>query len=221
MKNGAATSLTVFFVLTLGARSETGFLEDRVLMEFEGHIYPKEFLSVRGEAFGHHLITWKEGRTAKRALIRADVSDRLVAETLAAQGVVGGNNLDEETWDARKDKNNPAADERVEGSSVEIFVSWEGTGPTDLRKFLGMSDAEFRFGDQRSLIPVWRSGCIVCAVSCPGAKISNRSLTIRDQAEGRLRPTWNLKSVPPDGTRVKVWLLKANEQVADQQVADQ
>lgn len=187
---------------------ELGIPANRVLMEFQGNLYPSRFLGVRGEPFGHHAIAWKEGRAAKRALIITDISDKTVAETLAAKGLRGGNNLEEDTWDSRKDKENPAADERVEGASLEVFVSWGGAEPIDLKRILGLADADFRFGDHRSLIPVWRSGCIVCAVSCPGAKVSNRSLTVRDQTEGLLRKKLRLMALPPEGTPVTVFLLR-------------
>lgn len=31
---------------------------------------------------------------------------------------------------------------------------------------------DFRFGGNKALIPVWRSGCILCLQSCPGGKVS-------------------------------------------------
>jgi len=180
------------------------------LVEFGGIIYPKRFLAVEGELFGHHAIAWKGGRSSQLALIEADVPDRQVADELAKKEVRAGNNLDSATWDARHDPDNPAADERVEGASLEVHVEWEGSrGPKDLRQILGMSDADYRFGDHRALIPIWKSGCIVCDVSCPGAKISNRSLTVRDEVEGHLRPELDLEKLPPDGTQVRVSIYLA------------
>ena len=58
------------------------------LVEFEGTLYPKRFLGVEGELFGHHAVTWKGGRSARLALIEADVPDRWVADELAKKGLI-------------------------------------------------------------------------------------------------------------------------------------
>ena len=180
-----------------------------VLLEFEGTIYPHRFLEVKGIGYGHHSIVWKEGRTARKALIEAEMPDQEVANRLASKGLIGGNNLTDETWSERNDPNNPAADARVEGPTIEVRITWEGLAqPVRLQEILGMPDADYRFGDHRSLIPIWRSGCIVCNVSCPGGKISNHSLTIRDQVKGRLKPHLHPEKLPPDGTRVRVILSR-------------
>ncbi len=183
---------------------------EKLLMELEGIIYPQRFLEVPGEPFGHHAMVWKEGRTANRALIVAETPDRAVAERLAALGATGGNNLSPAAWENRRDLSDPSADARVRGSTVEVWVEWRGGGgPQRLADLIGLPDAVYRFGDHRALIPIWRSGCIVCNVSCPGGKISNQTLTLRDQTEGRLHPKLNLKDLPPDGTRVRVRLYRA------------
>jgi hypothetical protein len=182
---------------------------DPLLLEFTGKIFPKRFLAVKGVPLGHHAIVWKEGRTADRALIEADLSDQEVADRLAAKGVPAGNNLSPHTWDARYDPKDPAADARVEGASLEVWVAWEGSqGFQNLAEMVGLQGADYRFGDHRQWIPVWNSGCIVCNVSCPGGKVSNHSLTIRDQAQERLQPHMDLGRLPRDGTSVTVRLRR-------------
>lgn len=176
------------------------------LLEFEGTLYPQRFLRVKGIGYGHHAIVWEGGKAADKALIVAKMPDREVADQLSRKGLVGGNNLTDETWSARNDTKNSAADERVQGPTVEIIVSWPGLDvPVSLGEILGM-DVDYRFGDHRALIPVWKSGCIVCNVSCPGGKISNHTLTIRDQVMKRLRPHLDPTQLPKDGTAVRVWI---------------
>lgn len=206
-----ATLVVGFSLLSLGARSEIQPPPpENLLMGLDGTIHPQRFLEVQGEPFGHHAIVWRGGRTASRALIVTETSDREVADRLAALGAIGGNNLAPQAWENRKDRADPSADERVSGSTVEVWVEWKGGGGSrNLAVLMGLPDAQYRFGDHRHLIPVWRSGCIVCNVSCPGGKISNRSLTIRDQTEGRLHPKLNLKDLPPDGTKVRIRLYRA------------
>jgi hypothetical protein len=182
---------------------------EKPLLEFSGKIYPNRFLRVKGISYGHHAIAWTGGGAAKFALIETDTPDREIADRLAGMGVAGGNNLTAETWNARNDPANPAADQRVTGASLEIRVLWEGLRKArTLRSILGMPEAEYRFGDHRALIPIWKSGCVVCNVSCPGAKISNHTLTIRDQAQGRLRPDIDVSSLPPDGTPVRIGVFR-------------
>ncbi|MCB9781842.1 MAG: hypothetical protein H6751_02625 [Candidatus Omnitrophica bacterium] len=194
--------IVCFLLFTLPCSAKT-------LLEFEGKIYPRRFLQVKGIGYGHHAIVWKDGRTSEKALLEAEIPDREVADILAKQGLVGGNNLTNETWTARNDPNNPAADARVAGPTVEVTVTWEGLNRwKKLKEILGMPEADYRFGDHRSLIPIWKSGCIVCDVSCPGGKISNHSLTIRDQVMKRLRPKMDLEKLPKDGTRVRVRISK-------------
>jgi hypothetical protein len=184
---------------------------NKPLLEFKGRIYPERFLAVKGEPTGHHAIVWKKGRAAKRALIETDISDQEVADALAGMGVTAANNLSSKTWDTRFDKEAPASDQRVEGTALAVTLEWEGSGgPISLQQILGLPDAVYRFADNRTLISVWRSGCIVCNVSCPGGKIGNRSLTVRDQAEGRLRPKLDSKKLPPEGTEVTVRIERGN-----------
>ncbi len=200
--NRSRKSFFLFLLVALPCTGET-------LFEFEGTIYPQRFLQTKGIGYGHHAIVWKEGGTSAKALIEAEIPDREVADILAEKGLRGGNNLDSETWTERNDPDNPAADERVIGPTVEITVTWDDLDrPKRLQEILGMPKAEYRFGDNRSLIPIWKSGCIVCNVSCPGGKISNHSLTIRDQVMERLRPRLDLNSLPEDGTWVRVRIFR-------------
>lgn len=175
------------------------------LLEFRGTIHPNQFSKVRGEPYGHHAIVWGKGGAAKRALIVTDVPDEEIAKTLEALGVPAGNNLAPEAWEERKAPDNPAADERVEGASLVIEVRWDGAPEwKPLEHLVGLEQADYRFGDHRRWIPVWNSGCVVCNVSCPGGKISNHTLTIRDQSAGKLREAVRPPQLPPDGTRVAI-----------------
>lgn len=194
--------LILILFLAAPARSE-------VLLEFEGTIHAQRFLEVRDIGKGHHAIVWRGGGASRKALIETDLSDLEAAKRLSEKGLVGGNNLPEEAWCKRNDPNHPAADARVEGPTIEITVMWAGLeSPQRLQDLLGLPDADYRFGDHRSLIPVWKSGCIVCNVSCPGGKISNRSLTIRDQVQQRLSPRLDPSNLPPDGTPVRVFVTR-------------
>ncbi len=138
---------------------------------------------------GHHAITWKGGAKADEALLSAFADDSAVHDAMIAIGARPGNNLPQAVWDERKDPRSKAPDTRVEGSPVRALVWWRGlSDPLPLGRLLkdhGGNGIDLRFGGQKALTPVWKSGCIVCLQSCPGAKISNRSYTIRDYVKGR------------------------------------
>lgn len=163
---------------------------------------------------GHHAVTWKGGKKAREALLTTHTSDADLHDAMIALGAKPGNNLTQATWDERKDANSRAARARVEGSPVEVFVWWDGLKePLALDKLVvdpGGKGIDLRFGGQKALIPVWKSGCIVCLQSCPGAKISNRSYTIRDYVEGKATFRVN-PSVVPNGPRGAVVIIRLKE----------
>jgi hypothetical protein len=163
---------------------------------------------------GHHAVTWKGGKQGGHALLAAYVDDSSFYDAMVSIGAIPGNNLTRETWEERTNKADKAADKRVEGSPVEAFVWWPGLKtPLPLAALFNAPSGkgiDLRFGGHKSLIPVWRSGCIICLQSCPGGKISNHSYTMRDYAEKRATFTINAKNLPksPRKAVVIIRLLK-------------
>ncbi|MEJ2716755.1 MAG: hypothetical protein P8182_06385, partial [Deltaproteobacteria bacterium] len=87
------------------------------------------------------------------------------------------------------------------------------TEPLPLEKLVkdpGGKGVDLRFGGQKALIPVWKSGCIVCLQSCPGGKISNHAYTIRDYVEGRATFTVDESRVPK-GKRKAVVIIRLRD----------
>ncbi len=160
---------------------------------------------------GHHAVTWKGGKKADEALLATFTSDAKLFDAMVSLGAKPGNNLTQAVWDERNNRDSTAAETRVEGSPVDVRVWWEGLPePLPLEKLLkdpGGKGVDLRFGGQKALIPVWRSGCIVCLQSCPGAKISNHAYTIRDYVEGRATFTVN-EAVVPSGKRRAVVMIR-------------
>ena len=163
---------------------------------------------------GHHAVTWKDGRKGGEALLATVATDTQVYDALIALGARPGDNLTQAVWDERKDKNSKAPETRVEGSPVEVSVWWEGlTDALPLAKLLkdpSGKGIDLRFGGQKALIPVWKSGCIVCLQSCPGGKISNRNYTIRDYMEDKATFRVN-RDVVPKGTQKAVVIIRLSE----------
>ena len=94
-----------------------------------------------------------------------------------------------ETWERRKDANAEAPNRRVEGSGIEISLTWSGSdhelGLSDLLDDPGGKGMDLRFAGHLENAPVWKSGCLVCLYSWPGGKVGNRSYTVRDFVEGK------------------------------------
>lgn len=168
---------------------------------------------------GHHAITWKGGRGGP-VLFETSVRDLDVSRALRGLGAEPGNNLTQETWDERFDGEAQAPRERVAGSKVEILLEWPGSGGEiplgDVVEAPGHRGVSMRYGGNEELIPVWRSGCIVCLQSCPGAKISNSRYSIRDYVEGSGRFRAREDRLPPDGTVVTVIIRLAPDSEEDE-----
>lgn len=175
-------------------------------LKFQGTIYPKRYNTYSDRANGHHFIVFSGGSNAHKALINTDVHDEQILSGLEALGAIAGNNLTQATWNDRNNPNSNAADQRVAGTPINIYVQWqEDYIPAhELLKDTLPSDFHIRFGGHADLIPVWKSGCVTCLFSCPGGKTSNESFTIRDQAQDKHSFFANEAILPEDGTKVNI-----------------
>lgn len=160
---------------------------------------------------GHHAIVWSRGRSRFGALFESAASDLEVRAALRALGARPGENLSAKTWDARKNPRSTEPDKRVEGTPIDVFVEWNGSGgPVPLSHLIlengRAADFDLRFGGNERFRPHFKSGCIVCDYSCPGGAIGNRNRTIREEV--RLGPIFKINEarVPAEGTAVTITL---------------
>ena len=171
-------------------------------IRFPATAHPSRF-DVSRKINGHHLIVWKDGGAASKALFRAEVSDRDIAAALRGLGAESAGNLTLDTWSKRADPLHPAPQSATQGSPLSIAVQWDGShGPIALDELVNRDPAgpiEIRFGGYEQYIDDYQSGCITCLFSCPGGKTSNNTATIRDQADGRVRFSANTSRLPADG----------------------
>ncbi|MGE0707604.1 MAG: YdjY domain-containing protein [Planctomycetota bacterium] len=143
-----------------------------------------------GSPPGHHLVTWGKGRAGQKALLETPVPDAAVLDALEALGAKPGDNLRAEAWTKRADPEDPAPDARAAGPRLELAVvlpDGKRRPLSDLVEDLDRHGFEWRLAGNRALIPVWRSGCVVCLQSCPGSKVANARATMRDLERGRSR----------------------------------
>ena len=144
----------------------------------------------QGDPPGHHLVAWARGGAGKKALLRTPVPDEQVLDALLRLGAQAGDNLSAAAWEARADLTNPAPDARAEGTALRVLVRLpDGTErpAADLLEDVDQRGFEWRLAGNRALIPRWRSGCVACLQSCPGAKVANRNATMRDLHQGKSR----------------------------------
>ena len=173
--------------------------------------YNQEPLLPHSHVKNWHAVVWEGGEVKKTDILFVSYADDLsVHEALSALGAVPGNNLSADTWERRGQRHHPEPNKRVEGTPVKVFISWEGASRTyslpELVKDPGGKGITLKFGGQKDLIPVWKSGCIVCLYSCPGGKVSNAAYTANDYLFKATRFTAREDILPPDGTEVIITL---------------
>jgi hypothetical protein len=182
-------------------------------IEFPGVLYPETYARLPDRYAGHNAITYEGGGSAYRALIRTPVPDRNIAAALAGLGIDAKGGLHEASWSRRFDPDAPEPDQRPEGDRLEVMVRW-GHGSwmplQDLLRDHGEPAAlDLRFQDNRRWISLYRSGCVVCLSSCPGAKIGNRTYTMRQNEFGPMDYTPRKKELPADETPVLIRMGRA------------
>jgi hypothetical protein len=159
---------------------------------------------------GHHAIVWRGGRARHRALFVSDASDHDVRLALDSLGARRGENLTEDSWNARSDPHNLEPDKRVAGTPVDIFVEWNGSRVplSDLLAEKGRAQPalDFRYGGNERFQKDFHSGCIVCLYSCPGGAIGNHAHPIRDYVRDGVVYTSLPQRLPPSGTKVTIIL---------------
>lgn len=182
-------------------------------IRFPAQLYASHFNRPEGLA-NHHLIVWQEGKAAELALIQTEISDRDILQALKELGGKPGDNLGADAWLMRNNPLSKAPDQAVTGTRVALSLRINGRemGLDELIMDLGGKGYQFHLGGHEALIPLWRSGCVVCLESCPGGRISNARYTMRDLAAGRAR--FALKpNLPADGTAIEVVLTLVSEPV--------
>ena len=159
---------------------------------------------------GHHAIVWKGGKSKTWALFVADASDHDVRAALDSLGAHRGENLTEDSWNARDDAKNHEPDKRVEGTPIDVFVQWNRSRIA-LSQLLAEKNRvapllDFRYGGNERWQKDFKSGCIVCLYSCPGGAVGNHAHPIRDYMRDGVVYTSLVSKLPPSGTKVTIIL---------------
>ena len=182
--------------------------------EFNATIRTKPSGKSTGKRAGFFIISQREDGTA---LFFSELSAVDVHNALVQIGARPGNNLSMEAMYILK-KPSPEtereASKKMEGSPIEIRVSWAGVQEGYLlQNIITDSDGrgvEMRFGGNLSILQeavrLGYAETVACFHSCPGAPIGNEKYSLREAIfrEGRFTADEDL--LPPDGTEVTITL---------------
>ncbi len=132
-------------------------------------------------------------------------TDVEVSEALALIGAKAENSeFGIKSYGERLNKDSPYPDYKPKGTSISVYVTWNeksgGEKTREANEFLENST-----GKRLEFVYVGKihpSHCIACLYGCPGGKIANSSLSVRDYFDRGA--VWKIKSgiLPPDGTLV-------------------
>lgn len=212
MKRCGVAVMLLFATLFAGARAARPVV-DRAHREVRitAKVQPRAMERPLGVK-GHHAVVWRGGRAKYWALFVSDVSDHDVRVALDSLGAQRGENLTPDSWNAREDQSNPEPDKRVEGSPIEMFVEWRGSGGriplSDLlsEKNRQAPALDLRYGGNERWQTEFKSGCIVCLYSCPGGAVGNHEHPIRDYVRDGVVYASTPQRLPPSGTKVTIIL---------------
>lgn len=189
--------------------------KDRQEVLIAGYVQARKYNEAPALPYDHvknwHAVVWEGGKVNKGDILFVSYADdSSVYEALAGLGAVAGNNLTPDTWEKRGLRHHREPNRKVEGTPIEVFISWEGAPRAysleEVVEDPGGKGVLLKFGGNQDLIPIWKSGCIVCLYSCPGGKISNAAYTANDYVFRVTHFTAREEILPPDGTEVIITL---------------
>lgn len=157
------------------------------------------YTEVNGKYFAtptRHGVVFKDGKNGDKSIFVAYANQNDFHSALEEIGAVPGDNLTLETEDT------------VEGSELEIYVTWEGAGKEfSVNEIIvdstGKSFAP-KFGGNKVRAADIKTGCIFCLDSCPVGISSNSSHPQKSFDGGHVEFKGNQEVLPADGTPVVV-----------------
>ncbi|MCB8816672.1 YdjY domain-containing protein [Desulfosporosinus shakirovi] len=148
-----------------------------------------------------HGVVFKEGTNGEKSVLRGMANQNDFYNALLEISAKPGNNI---SLDDMK-----LAAESVEGSKLNVFVTWNGLGKeipfSDILKSNEKRPMDIRFGGNIEAATSLKTGCILCLDSCAvgitsDAAFKANELTLKKQ----VKITGNPDVLPPDGTKVAV-----------------
>ncbi|WP_338818003.1 hypothetical protein MTCOM_18880 [Moorella thermoacetica] len=183
-----------------GAKTVAGVSRGNPLLVNKEQKTVTVYTEVNGKYFTtptRHGVVFKDGSNGDKAILKAWVSPQDFYKALADIGGVPGNNVTLETKNAV-----------VEGSDLQMKVTWEGAGREYDFAQIVKDDAgrgfKPRFGGNEERAAAKKTGCIFCLDSCPVGITSNAAYPQGSFDSGKVKFFGNQELLPPDGTPVAV-----------------
>ena len=147
-----------------------------------------------------HGVVAKDGANGEKSILRGLASEIDFYNALIDIGAKPGNNI---SMDDMK-----LAEESVQGSKFNVFVTWEGLGKeipfNDILKASDPRPIDVRFGGNLENANSKKTGCILCLDSCAVGITSNAAYKANELDTKKLTITGNSEVLPADGTKVAV-----------------
>jgi hypothetical protein len=147
-----------------------------------------------------HGVVFKDGKNCEKAVLRGLADEKKFYEAMMTLGLTPGNNLVGEDM--------KLATKKIEGSKLNVFVTWEGLGKEiPFNNIIKSSDPrpmDIRFGGNIERANKNNTGCILCLDSCPTGITSNAAYAAGEVDAGKVTFNGNQEVLPEDGTKVTV-----------------
>lgn len=181
--------------------------------KWQAYVHPVDKYSEKGFDPDHwHLIisgTQANPGVGRVPVFAAWATDVEVSEALAAIGAKAEpGEFSVKSYTERLKKDSHHSDVTPKGTPISVYITWnekDGKERTaEANEFMENST-----GKKLEFVYVGKihpSHCIACMYGCPGGKIANSSLSVRDYFDRGA--AWRVKSgiLPPDGTPVLITL---------------
>lgn len=147
-----------------------------------------------------HGVVFKDGTNGEKSVLRGLSNQNDFYNALIEIGAKPGNNI---SLDDMK-----LAEESVQGSKLNVFVTWNGLGKeipfSDILKSTEQRTMDIRFGGNLESATNLKTGCILCLDSCAVGITSNAAFKANELDLRKFKITGNADVLPADGTKVAV-----------------
>jgi hypothetical protein len=150
-----------------------------------------------------HGVSYVGGSNGEKSVLRALSSAKDFHEALAEIGAVPGDNVKMDDMKAGPDKGIS-----VDGSKLNVFVTWEGSKGEipfdDLIKASEERPSDYRFAGNLEAAKSTNAGCLLCMDSCAAGITSNASYPVGTTQHNIVEFVGDKNVLPPDGAKVSV-----------------
>ena len=147
-----------------------------------------------------HGVVAKDGTNGEKSVLRGLSNEIDFYNALIEIGAKPGDNI---SLDDMK-----LAEESVQGSKLNVFVTWKDLGKempfSDILKSSAPRPMDIRFGGNLENAKNLKTGCILCLDSCAVGITSNAAYKANELTLKKITVSGNSAVLPADGTKVAV-----------------